>query len=145
MNHGSTASARRAVSALFVGNGFAFGVWSAHIAVFKQNYGLSNAQLTIPLFTLALGPIISMPVAGDGGLFHRRLSQRSMRGNELAAAFGLAGCLWLWIRASGNDVCGSDDWFADCGFRHFQHGCSYFRRGGAEKFGKRRGGDRGSL
>jgi len=64
MNHGSTASARRAVSALFVGNGFVFGVWSAHIAVLKQNYGLSKAQLTIPLFTLALGPIISMPVTG---------------------------------------------------------------------------------
>jgi hypothetical protein len=50
-----TASARRAGSALFVGNGFAFGVWSAHISVFKQNYQLSNAQLTLLLFSLALG------------------------------------------------------------------------------------------
>jgi MFS family permease len=65
----STASARRAVSALFVGNGFAFGVWSAHISVFKQNYQLSNTQLTIPLFTLALGAILAMPVIGR--VFHR--------------------------------------------------------------------------
>ena len=65
----SAASARRAVSALFVGNGFAFGVWSAHIAVFKQNYQLSNAQLTLPLFTLALGAILAMPVVGR--VFHR--------------------------------------------------------------------------
>jgi hypothetical protein len=41
LKHPSAASARRAVSALFVGNGFAFGVWSAHIAVFKQNYQLA--------------------------------------------------------------------------------------------------------
>jgi hypothetical protein len=65
----STASARRAVSALFVGNGFAFGVWSAHISVFKQNYQLSNAQLTLPLFTLALGAILAMPIVGR--VFHR--------------------------------------------------------------------------
>jgi MFS family permease len=65
----STASARRAVSALFVGNGFAFGVWSAHISVFKQNYQLSNAQLTLPLFTLALGAILAMPIVGRA--FHR--------------------------------------------------------------------------
>jgi hypothetical protein len=69
MKHGSAASARRAASALFVGNGFAFGVWLAHISVFKQNYQLSNAQLTIPLFTLALGAILSMPVSGR--VFHR--------------------------------------------------------------------------
>jgi MFS family permease len=69
MRHHSATSARRAISALFVGNGFAFGVWSAHIAVFKQNYQLSNAQLTIPLFTLALGEILAMPVIGR--IFHR--------------------------------------------------------------------------
>ena len=32
MKHRSPASTRRALSALFVANGFAFGVWSAHIA-----------------------------------------------------------------------------------------------------------------
>jgi hypothetical protein len=39
----------------FVGNGFAFDVWSAHLSVFKHNYQLRNAQLTLPLFTLAWG------------------------------------------------------------------------------------------
>lgn len=53
MKHRSPAPARRAISGLFVANGFAFGVWSAHIVVFKQNYQLSNAQLTIPLFSAA--------------------------------------------------------------------------------------------
>src|SRR6202030_1751043 len=56
-------------SAFFVANGFAFGVWSAHISVFKQNYQLSNVQLTIPLFTLALGAFLSMPFVGH--VFHR--------------------------------------------------------------------------
>jgi MFS family permease len=69
LKHRSAASARRAVSALLVGNGFAFGVWSAHISVFKQNYQVSNAQLTLPLFTLALGAILAMPVVGR--VFHR--------------------------------------------------------------------------
>jgi MFS family permease len=69
MKQRSVASARKAISALFVANGFAFGVWSAHISVFKQNYRLSNAQLTIPLFTLALGAVLSMPFIGRA--FHR--------------------------------------------------------------------------
>jgi MFS family permease len=58
-----------AVSALFAANGFAVGVWAAHISVFKQNYHLSNSQLTIPLFTLALGSVFATPFAG--WLFHR--------------------------------------------------------------------------
>lgn len=65
MRDSSAISARRAVSSVFVGNGFAFGVWAAHISVFKQNYRLSNAQLTLPLFTLALGSILSMPLVGS--------------------------------------------------------------------------------
>jgi MFS family permease len=68
MRHSSAASARKAVSAIFVANGFAYGVWSAHISVFKQNYHLSNGQLTIPLFTLALGAILAMPIVGR--IFH---------------------------------------------------------------------------
>jgi MFS family permease len=69
MSDRSAASARRAVSALFVSNGFAVGVWSAHVSVFKQNYRLSNAQLTFPLFAVALGAILAMPVVGR--VFHR--------------------------------------------------------------------------
>jgi hypothetical protein len=64
MRHGSAPSARRAVSALMVGNGLACGVWPAHISAFKQIYGLSKAQLTLLLFTLALGAVLTMRVVG---------------------------------------------------------------------------------
>ena len=92
MKHSSAASARRAVSALFVGNGFAFGVWSAHISVFKQSYGLSNAQLTIPLFTLALGAILSMPVVGR--LFHRFDSSGIAWKGQICYAAALSSLPW---------------------------------------------------
>ena len=92
MKHRSVASARRAVSALFVGNGFAFGVWSAHISVFKQNYQLSNAQLTIPLFTLALGAILSMPVVGR--VFHRVDSSRIAWKGQICYAVMLSLLPW---------------------------------------------------
>lgn len=92
MRHHSATSARRAVSALFVGNGFAFGVWSAHISVFKQSYGLSNAQLTIPLFTLALGAIISMPFVGRQ--FHRIDSSAIAWQAQICYAIGMSLLPW---------------------------------------------------
>jgi hypothetical protein len=64
MRHGSAPSARRAVSALMVGNGLACGVWPAHISAFKQIYGLSKAQLTLLLFTLTLGAVLTTRVVG---------------------------------------------------------------------------------
>src|ERR1700691_4462456 len=109
MKHGSAASARRAVSALFVGNGFAFGVWSAHISVFKQAYGLSNAQLTIPLFTLALGAILSMPVVGR--LFHRFDSSGIAWKGQICYAVALSllpwtkSLTWLAIGTFGFGLC----------------------------------------
>jgi predicted MFS family arabinose efflux permease len=92
MKHPSAASARRALSALFVGNGFAFGVWSAHISVFKQNYQLSNAQLTIPLFTLALGAILSMAVVGR--VFHRFESSAIAWKGQICYAMALSLLPW---------------------------------------------------
>jgi MFS family permease len=109
MKHRSTASARRAVSALFVGNGFAFGVWSAHISVFKQAYGLSNAQLTIPLFTLALGAILSMPVVGR--TFHRFDSSGIAWKGQICYALALSllpwtkSLTWLAIGTFGFGLC----------------------------------------
>jgi hypothetical protein len=70
-----------------VGNGFAFGVWPAHISVFKQNYGLSNVQLTVPLFTLALGAILTVPVVG--------------RAKSSAGAGSRGRCCYLPLRAQG--------------------------------------------
>jgi MFS family permease len=95
VKHRSPASARRAISALFVANGFAFGVWSAHIAVFKQNYQLSNVQLTIPLFTLALGAILSMPFVGH--VFHRIDSSRIAWSGQICYAVMLS--LLPWTRS----------------------------------------------
>jgi MFS family permease len=95
MKHRSPASARKAISALFVVNGFAFGVWSAHISVFKQNYQLSNAQLTIPLFTLALGAILSMPFVGR--VFHRIDSSRIAWSGQICYAVMLS--LLPWTRS----------------------------------------------
>jgi predicted MFS family arabinose efflux permease len=109
MKHRSTASARRAVSALFVGNGFAFGVWSAHISVFKQAYGLSNAQLTIPLFTLALGAILSMPVVGR--VFHRFDSSGIAWKGQICYAVALSllpwtkSLTWLAVGTFGFGLC----------------------------------------
>lgn len=108
MKHPSAASARRALSALFVSNGFAFGVWSAHISVFKQNYQLSNAQLTIPLFTLALGAILSMLVVGR--VFHRFESSGIAWKGQMGYAVALSllpwtnSVMWLAIATFGLGV-----------------------------------------
>jgi predicted MFS family arabinose efflux permease len=109
MKDRSAASARRAISALFLGNGFAFGVWSAHISVFKQAYGLSNAQLTIPLFTLALGAILSMPVVGR--TFHRFDSSGIAWKGQICYAAALSllpwtkSLTWLAIGTFGFGLC----------------------------------------
>ncbi len=92
MKQRSPASARRAISALFIANGFAFGVWSAHISVFKQNYQLSNAQLTIPLFTLALGAVVSMPFVGRA--LHRIDSCDVASNGQICYAVVLAWLPW---------------------------------------------------
>jgi MFS family permease len=92
-----------------VGNGFAFGVWSAHISVFKQAYGLSNAQLTIPLFTLALGAILSMPVVGRA--FHRFDSSGIAWKGQICYAVALSllpwtkSLTWLAIGTFGFGLC----------------------------------------
>jgi hypothetical protein len=101
MKNHSAPSARRAVSALFVGNGFAFGVWAAHIAVFKQNYQLSNAQLTLPLFTLGLGEFLAMPAVGRA-FHHFDSSVIAWRGQlcyaVLLSLLPWANCLtWLTV------------------------------------------------
>jgi len=70
-------------------------VWSAHISVFKQNYQFSNAQLTIPLFTLALGAILSMPFVGR--IFHRIDSSRIAWSGQICYALML--CLLPWARS----------------------------------------------
>src|ERR1700743_1798869 len=88
----SPASARKAISALFIANGFAFGVWAGHIPVFKQIYQLSNAQLTIPLFALALGAVLSMPFVGR--VFHRIDSSSVASNGQICYAVVLSLLPW---------------------------------------------------
>jgi hypothetical protein len=52
-----------------VANGFAFGVWPAHISVFKQTINLATLGGRFPQFTLALGAVLTMPFVGR--VFHR--------------------------------------------------------------------------
>jgi MFS family permease len=57
-------SARIALSALFLVDGTAFGIWAGHIPVFKQLLSISDGTLSIALFALVIGSLLSMPVAG---------------------------------------------------------------------------------
>jgi len=54
--------ARVATYGIFFGDGLGFGVWAGHIAIFKQEFHLTDAQLSVALFAVALGSIFSMPI-----------------------------------------------------------------------------------
>jgi MFS family permease len=64
MNSPTLLFARAATYAIFFGDGLGFGVWAGHIPVFKQKFHLSDAQLSIALFVIALGAIFAMPIVG---------------------------------------------------------------------------------
>ncbi len=53
-----------AVRALFFLNGFLFGTWATRIPAFRDQYQLDNGQLGFALVGIALGAVISMPLAG---------------------------------------------------------------------------------
>lgn len=60
----SSSRARWATSLLFTVDGAGFGVWAAHIPVFKQDLHLTSSSLSGVLFALVLGSIFAMPLAG---------------------------------------------------------------------------------
>lgn len=62
---------------MFFGDGLGFGVWAGHIPIFKQRFHLGDAQLSIALFTVALGAIFSMPIVGH---WLRRFGSRNLTG-----------------------------------------------------------------
>ncbi len=79
--------ARWATSALFLIDGTAFGIWAGHIPTFKQQFAISDGRLSIALFALVIGSLISMPVAGH-------LSAR--KGSRIVAVSSIVGyCLAL--------------------------------------------------
>jgi MFS family permease len=56
--------ARSAAALFFLVDGVGFGVWAAHIPVFKENLGLSASRLSEALLALVVGAIVTMPLAG---------------------------------------------------------------------------------
>ena len=58
-------AARRATYAMFLADGLGFGMWAGHIPAFKQKFQLSDSSLSIVLLAVAVGAILSMPLAGQ--------------------------------------------------------------------------------
>ncbi|HEY0163227.1 MAG TPA: MFS transporter [Edaphobacter sp.] len=54
-----------ALAVLFLADGTGFGLWAAHVPVFKQNLHLTNGALSAVLLALVGGAIITMPVMGQ--------------------------------------------------------------------------------
>lgn len=52
------------LAVLFLADGTGFGLWAAHVPVFKQNLHLSNGALSTVLLSLVGGAIVTMPVTG---------------------------------------------------------------------------------
>jgi MFS family permease len=57
--------ARWATALLFSVDGIGFGVWAAHIPVFKSDLHLSSTSLSWVLLALVVGSIVTMPIAGQ--------------------------------------------------------------------------------
>ena len=53
-----------AVSLLFLFNGCLFGTWAAKVPFFQQTFALDEKTLSMLLLTLALGAVVSFPLAG---------------------------------------------------------------------------------
>src|SRR3954467_267859 len=60
----ATLRPRLAVTALFLANGNAIGLWAASIAPIKIGFGLSDFQLSMVLLAFAIGAILTMTVTG---------------------------------------------------------------------------------
>lgn len=86
----TTDAARRSTYAMFLADGLGFGIWAGHIPVFKQKFQLSDSALSIALLALAVGAILSMPLAGEAV---RRYGSRLAVGLS-AACFG---CCLIFI------------------------------------------------
>ena len=56
--------ARRAVAALFFLNGTLFATWVSRLPAMETAHGLSHAELGLALLVIAVGAVISMPLAG---------------------------------------------------------------------------------
>jgi len=69
--------ARGAVAAIFLLNGVIFGSWATRIPAVRDRLELSDGELGIALASIAIGAIVSMPLAG--AVAARLGSRRAMR------------------------------------------------------------------
>jgi MFS family permease len=75
-------------------DGIGFGMWAAFLPTFKTKLALSDSGLSIPLFAMVTGSLVSMPVAG------RFVGLRGSRGVVLVSAIGYCGILPLLALAA---------------------------------------------
>ena len=85
-------SARAATYAIFFADGLGFGVWAGHIPIFKQQFHLGDAQLSLALFAVALGAIFAMPIVGQ---VLTRLGGRALAGIGASLYAMMIACLPL--------------------------------------------------
>ena len=78
----SPQKAHWATAILFAVDGVGFGVWAAHIPVFKANLALTSSGLSEVLLALVIGSIVTMPIAG-----------------HLIQRFGSRPILWIAVTA----------------------------------------------
>jgi MFS family permease len=74
---GSERRARVAVTAVFVLNGVGIGSWAGRVPAVQNGLDLSNTQLGLALFGIALGAIVAM--VSSGALVERRGSRHVLR------------------------------------------------------------------
>jgi HAD superfamily hydrolase (TIGR01509 family) len=80
---------RVAITVFFFADGLAVGSWAARIPAVQEQADLTNGELGVALFAMALGALVSMPAAG-------RLSERlGSRSVTVAALLGVGGSLVL--------------------------------------------------
>lgn len=93
-------AARWATSLLFIADGAGFGVWAAHIPVFKELLHLSSTALSVILLALVLGSLVSMPLVGQlvARLGSRTVVYAAIAGYILAtAALSRVAGFWLLV------------------------------------------------
>lgn len=79
-----------ALATLFLVDGTGFGLWAAHVPVFKQNLSLSNGSLSEVLLCLVGGAILTMPVMGH---LIERFGSRSIVRVVAVAYVAMLACL----------------------------------------------------
>jgi MFS family permease len=97
------AAARHATYAMFLAAGLGFGIWAGNIPVFKQRFELSDSALSIILLAVAVGSIVSMPIAGQAvrHFGSRRCVAISLGCYALCLAFlALAPNLFLFVASA---------------------------------------------